>query len=179
MAATAARGAMTGFYCPTCEAARYFETSPDPDWVFCPECGTKMGDLASRPRYAGFWRRFAGYLIDTALIYGLLGILLLALWRGLAMSSATVDWLLLAWTVLGFAYLWIGNARGATLGKLALGLRLVNRHGKPPGLRAGAIRLVISWCSGLVFSYGYWRMLFHDNKQTLHDTAADTYVVRR
>lgn len=177
MVVTAERGAMTGFYCPTCEAARYFETSPDPDWVFCQECGTKMGDLASRPRYAGFWRRLAGYVIDTLVVYGVLAF---AWWMALWIGSAVVDaWMLFGGVVLGFAYLWIGNARGATLGKLALGLRLVNRHGNPPGLRAGAVRLAISCFSGLVFSYGYWRMLFHDNKQTLHDTAADTYVVRR
>lgn len=177
MVITADRGTMTGFYCPTCEAARYFENAPNPDWVFCPECGTKMGDLSSRPRYAGFWRRFFGYLVDTGVVYAVLALAWsVTLWAG----SAVVDaWVLLGGFVLGEAYLLVGNARGATLGKLALGLRVINRKGQPPGLRAGAIRLVISWFSGLVFSYGYWRIVFDDKNQTWHDAAADTYVVRR
>ncbi len=94
-------------------------------------------------------------------------------------TSTGGAWFILLGSLAAVAYLVAGNARGATLGKRIVDLRIVNEDGHPPGYRKSALRYLVSIVSGFVFALGYLRMLWHPRKQTLHDRAAGTYVVRR
>jgi uncharacterized RDD family membrane protein YckC len=80
--------------------------------------------------------------------------------------------------VAGFAYWWIFTANGATPGKKVTGLRVVDDAGKRPGYAVSLVRYAVSIVSGCLL-WGYLRLIFDDRKQTWHDIAARTYVVRR
>ena len=100
--------------------------------------------------------------------------------------------------VLGFGYTATLNGQGGTVGKRALGLRVVDQRGNVPGFAKGAIRAILplsaaisnlllgpGFFSALVFFFftgvqlfdGLW-MLVDERSQTLHDKMAGTYVVR-
>lgn len=128
------------------------------------------GTGPSGPR-AGFWRRFGAALIDSII----LGIPYIVLTRILddALGSA----LSLGIDVAYFAYL-EGGASGQTLGKRALGIRVIDfRTGGPIGYGRGAIRWVARILSALPLLLGYFWMLWDKEKQTWHDKLAGAVVV--
>lgn len=77
-----------------------------------------------------------------------------------------------------FIYWWISNARGASLGKLAVGTRIVRTGGQRPGIGFGAVRTAVSLVSGWAFGLGYLWAFWDGRRQAWHDKAAGTYVVR-
>lgn len=77
-------------------------------------------------------------------------------------------------------YKWLMDSRGGTLGKLIVGLRVVNDTTmEPPGLGAGFLRTLVSLGSGLALGLGYLRAAWDREGKTWHDHAAGTIVVRR
>ena len=83
--------------------------------------------------------------------------------------------------VLGLLYftLMIGLVNGKTIGGMALGIRVVSADsGGSVGIGKALIRAIVAYVSGLVIALGYLWMLWDRNKQTWHDKAAGTYVVR-
>lgn len=123
--------------------------------------------------YADFGSRFAAHvLIDGAVTFGifaLIGILSTALGDGAA-------WLGMAgW----FGYLWWGNATGQTLGKRALGIRVVQADtGAMPGWGRGLARTVGYGISSMFFWLGYLWAAWDDRRRAWHDTIAGTVVIR-
>jgi uncharacterized RDD family membrane protein YckC len=154
-------------------------TPPWGYWAYCPHCGAILIDPAARRRYAGFWRRFAGYWIDYAIVT-LVGVILIVggTWFG-ADDASAVFMALLIGGVIDFVYKLIGNARGATLGKAAVGIRVVGLSGDAPGLKRSLSRYLMSLVSGIGVSLGYFAMIWDPDKQTWHDGVAGTFVVRR
>jgi uncharacterized RDD family membrane protein YckC len=68
-------------------------------------------------------------------------------------------------------------ARGQTLGKMALGLRVVGPDGGNPSFWRAALREVIGkYISGLALFLGYLWMLWDGGQQTWHDKMAHTHV---
>jgi uncharacterized RDD family membrane protein YckC len=125
----------------------------------------------SGPR-AGFWRRFAASLIDgllvsivTNIIFALVGV-----------SFALREVISLAAALSYFTY--FEGSTGLTLGKRALGIRVVGfRDGQTIGYARAAIRYLASILSGLCILLGYLWMLWDREKQTWHDKFADAVVV--
>lgn len=151
--------------------------------AFCPQCGTALGASGTATRaYAGFWRRFAGHVIDgvvvsiaSATITGILGLGMLAgdgPMYGLEGPSNLISLLL------SVAYYWFFNARGQTLGQAALGVRLVDADGNPPGNQKALIRVLMSFVSAFALLIGYIWAAFHAEKRTWHDIVAGTWAVR-
>lgn len=132
--------------------------------------------------------RFVALLLDLAIIYGGLTLLVLALgWLGADALDVAPDWLgatvvillvfVLRWGYpVGMETLWGGR----TLGKAAMGLRVVTVEGGPVGVRHAAIRGAI----GLVdfeLTGGFAAVLsavLTRRHQRLGDLAAGTLVVR-
>ena len=67
----------------------------------------------------------------------------------------------------------------ATLGKLILGMRVVDTKGQRIGFAQASGRFFASLLSGLLFCIGYLMVAFSAHKQALHDRIAGTLVVRR
>ncbi len=123
----------------------------------------------SGPR-AGFWRRFAASFVD-----GLLVSLVTA-------PFAAID--VAAYYAVGFIgqavyyTLMEGGSRGQTLGKMALGIRVIDlARGGPIGYGRGFIRWIGRFVSAIVLLLGYLWMLWDGEKQTWHDKMAGSVVV--
>ena len=127
---------------------------------------------ASGPR-AGFWRRFWALIID-GIILGIINTILAAILRhspGAYYAFGTI----VAW---GYGTLLEGGPRGQTLGKMALGVRVIDFNtGGSIGYARGLIRQVVKAISGIVILIGYLWMLWDREKQCWHDKAANDVVV--
>jgi uncharacterized RDD family membrane protein YckC len=143
-------------------------------------------------RYAGFWIRFLARIVD-GLIIGLvnfvvtmpLGIASFGFLTGtpdLSDIASMVGMILLATTIkvaiAGVYEITLTTMKGATLGKMALGLKVVRPDGS--GISAGrsAGRFFGTWLSGVILCIGYIIAGFDDEKRSLHDRLCDTRVIR-
>jgi uncharacterized RDD family membrane protein YckC len=124
----------------------------------------------SGPR-ASFGRRLVALLIDVVLIGIVYGILY-------AIVGETASSLLLLALWLAYFTFFEGSPSGQTIGKRALGVRVIDfRAGGPIGFARGLGRTAARILSGLVCYLGYFWMLWDREKQTWHDKLATTVVV--
>lgn len=124
---------------------------------------------ASGPR-AGFWRRFAAAFLD-GIIFAVLYFILVAAAKGVGYGIV----ILLA--IAYYTYL-EGGPRGQTLGKRALGIRVIDfETGGPIGYGRAFIRYIGRIVSALVIYIGYLWMLWDSEKQCWHDKFANDVVV--
>jgi uncharacterized RDD family membrane protein YckC len=78
-----------------------------------------------------------------------------------------------------FYYVYFIGSRGQTLGKMALGIKVVKTDGSPVGYLNAFLREVVGkFISGLVFGLGWLWMLWDVRKQTWHDKIANTIVLK-
>jgi uncharacterized RDD family membrane protein YckC len=125
---------------------------------------------ASGPR-ASFFRRFGAALLDGILVGIVSGILQAIVGRGFGSLLA------LAVGIAYYAYL-EGGPTGQTLGKKALGIRVLDlRTGGPIGFSRGVIRYFGRILSTIPLFLGYFWMLWDSEKQTWHDKLAGSVVV--
>jgi uncharacterized RDD family membrane protein YckC len=127
------------------------------------------GGGPSGPR-AGFWRRFAAAFVDWLIL--LIPILILELvLKGVGYGLALI---------LVFAYFiyFEGGPTGQTLGKQALGIRVVSFDtGGPIGHGRAFIRMIGRYLSAIVLYLGYFWMIWDREKQCWHDKLASDVVV--
>lgn len=77
-------------------------------------------------------------------------------------------------------YLWLANSLGGTLGKRALGLRVVSASDDADiGPLKGFVRYLVSVAGSVPLYLGWFWMLWDANDQTWHDKAAGSIVVRK
>jgi uncharacterized RDD family membrane protein YckC len=154
--------------------------------------------------YAGFWLRFVAYVIDYIIIYvvqsflfvPLLGLLGLSFatqmgdpenmteaeaigMAGSMMAVAGTTFLLSA--IIGILYwtLMESSKYQATVGKMALGLKVTDMDGKNLDFVKALIRNICKIISGMILGIGYIMAGFTDKKQGLHDIIASTLVVKK
>ena len=87
---------------------------------------------------------------------------------------------MLAVAVAGWLYfaLMESSARGATLGKMALGLRVTDLNGNRIGFGRATGRYFGKIVSTAIFGIGFIMAAFTQQKQALHDIMAGCLVVR-
>jgi uncharacterized RDD family membrane protein YckC len=129
-----------------------------------------MSPSPSGPR-AGFWRRFAAALIDGVL----LGVVNAILRGVIGMGGGTGLGTLI--TLAYFTY-FEGGPTGQTLGKRAMGIRVIDFGGGGSiGYGRAFIRWIGRFVSAIVIFLGYLWMLWDDERQTWHDKFANSVVV--
>lgn len=150
-------------------------------------------EKGGRP-YAGFWQRFGAQFLDgiisflLSLIPGVIaGVIIYFLVvpdnpteaeEEDALTIAAYGWYAVA-GVTGFLYVWIGNAYGGTWGKRAFGLKVVSVYdGKSIGLSRSFVRYLVALVGAGVVYLGWLWMLWDKQKQTWHDKAAGSIVVK-
>ena len=165
--------------------------------MFCGECGTESTDQASfcpvcghdltlqraqstrsmrstgavsstddLPR-SGFWRRFAALLIDSVIIW-VMFVPARFIFFDLGLFSTQVA--ILAYYVVGTT-VW-----GRTLGKAALGIRVVGPDGTPPGIGRTLMRETLGkFLSAILLMIGFL-MAAGKQKLALHDRISGTRV---
>lgn len=84
-------------------------------------------------------------------------------------------------TLIGAAYhiYMLVNYNGATLGKQAMGIKVVTASGQPIDYKTAALRYIGYIISGLALGLGFIWVLFDEKKQGWHDKIANTYVVKK
>ncbi len=163
---------------------------------FCSACGqpVRVDKLAVPPQYAGFWQRFAALLVDlvtvpvlyiavTFIIFVFIGFFALS---GLFFSEEeiTEDALFAIVSVIAaiavVVYVWLGNSLGGTLGKRALGLRVVSASdGANIGPLRALVRYLIYVIGAIPLCLGWLWSIWDGQKQTWHDKAAGSIVVKK
>lgn len=179
-------------FCATCGAAvaspppggppPYAGASPGPaglppgggySW---PGGGAGYGVAATTMEYAGFWLRFVAIIIDIIILIivnSFVGIL-----TGTG-ASGTAGFGALLSLALGAAYYIIGFSRyGQTVGKLAVGIKVVDVNGGLLSVGSAAVRYVGYWVSSILLLIGYFMVIWDPKKQGLHDKMAGSYVVK-
>jgi uncharacterized RDD family membrane protein YckC len=68
---------------------------------------------------------------------------------------------------------------GATLGKMACGLKVVRPDGDPIGYPRALGRYFAEILSGMILGIGYLMAAFDSEKRSLHDRICSTRVVRK
>ena len=142
-------------------------------------------------KYAGFWIRVAALIIDVVVIYiaifivGLIASGLLLSGGGSIFSAGNesgligviilIYVLLLAAVVCYFAIL-ESSDRQATLGKMAVGIKVGNAQGQKISFLNAVGRYLSKILSSLILYIGYIMVAFDSKKQGLHDKLANTYV---
>lgn len=139
--------------------------------------------------YAGFWIRVGAYLIDWVILsvvqFGILAIFGESAFDAAATAasaSASSDSFLvnLIVLILGVVY-FVGfesSSWQATLGKMALGLVVVDEHGGRISFLRALGRYFAKILSAMILLIGFIMVAFTDRKQGLHDILASTLVVR-
>jgi uncharacterized RDD family membrane protein YckC len=144
------------------------------------------GEIPPGPAiHAGFWRRCAAYVIDYFLTFiasyalgFLAGIALVALQGAEGMAMAPMVGGLLG-LIVGWLYFAMqeSSARQATLGKLAMGIKVTDGQGRRIGFGRATGRFFGKLLSGLIFAIGFMLAGWTARKQALHDMLANTLVV--
>ena len=182
-------------YCPKC-GTRIHEASQ-----FCVSCGARLSDLgvsggtaSAAPAivsdapisvevnlYAGFWRRLAAYFIDyLVLVVFMVFMGVLIGMAGVGDDSGTG--LIYLASIAGawlYGALMESSVKQATLGKLALGIKVTDLRGEPIGFGRATGRHFAKILSGLTLCIGFAMAGFTRRRQGLHDMVAGTLVVRR
>jgi len=118
--------------------------------------------------YAGFWIRFAAYIIDAV-------ILNVISWILLVVTPLGVTWVSTIITIVYFIGFW--TWRGQTLGKMAVGVKIVKTDGSSIGIGRAILRYIGYLVSSIILCIGYLMIAGDSRKQGLHDKIAGTYVV--
>src|SRR3954469_1143526 len=124
----------------------------------------------SGPR-AGFWQRFAAAVIDVILLGIVDTLIRLVLPVGAYLTlSLIINW--------GYFTLMEGGERGASLGKMALGIKVLDfERGGRLGYGRALVRTIAKILSAIPLFLGYFWMLWDNEKRTWHDKIAGAVVV--
>jgi uncharacterized RDD family membrane protein YckC len=119
---------------------------------------------------AGRWRRFGSYLIDSV-AFSLLGGVVGGILGAVGITFEGVSSFVFSSLLMLVYYIGLEGSSGRTLGKLLLGMRVVNEAGGQPTF-------------GQIIGRTFARLItfealaiFGDQRRTLHDSLPGTYVV--
>ncbi|PYV85275.1 MAG: RDD family protein [Acidobacteria bacterium] len=147
---------------------------------------------APAARYGGFWIRFVAAIIDALalgiVVWPVSG--MLALMIGVAGGRVDMPGIgihlvrgIVIWTMFLCAG-WIyeaameSSSKQATLGKMALRLKVTDEHGSRISFARASARYFSKILSRMILMIGYIMAGFTARKQALHDMIAGTLVVR-
>ena len=142
-------------------------------------------------RYAGFWIRFAAVLVDGLLLS--IVFLIIRIPFGVALFTPTLDRnpgalaafvgtsliiTLLSYVVAACYEIFFLSTRGATIGKILCGLKVIRADGAPlsTGLATGRY-FAARWLNLFTLGIGYLMAAFDDQKRALHDRICETRVI--
>jgi len=134
-------------------------------------------------RYGGFWIRFFAVFID-ALIIGVPFWILDGLISEIDLDESSLEIVGAMSAIASLSVGWLYEAlltsspRAATLGKQAVGLRVIDIDGSPTSFRRATGRHFAKILSGLFLAIGYLISVLDPQKRTFHDHLCKTLVIR-
>jgi uncharacterized RDD family membrane protein YckC len=136
---------------------------------------------SSSADYAGFWQRALAFLIDWLIVVVIsMPIIVVAFGAEyFSLDPARRAWDLLTLLIVGVTVVGFWRYCGATPGKLALALKIVDAQtGGPPSTGRLVLRLLCYLVSALPFYLGFLWAAFDRRKQAWHDKIAGTVVIQ-
>jgi uncharacterized RDD family membrane protein YckC len=138
--------------------------------------------------YAGFWIRVVARLIDgvtLGIAQACIALVFFGTFGAQFMPSVTRSALIglrLGFQFFSYAIAIVYEAvllryQGATLGKMALGLKVVRSNGASLGWGISVGRYFMYFVSAFILLIGYIMAGFDDEKRALHDRVCDTRVI--
>ncbi len=179
-------------YCPKCGQQN------DDSSRFCVKCSAQLplsgGSLpfaqaqaTATVIYAGFWKRFAAFILDYIIVVvlsmlagGVIGFI-----QGAASNSSDEGLVVGLGAIAGVLVWWLyyaimeSSSKQATLGKIALAIRVVGGDGGRISFARATGRNFAKILSGMILMIGYLMAGFTAKKQALHDMVAGCLVVNR
>jgi uncharacterized RDD family membrane protein YckC len=134
----------------------------------------------SSPDYAGFGRRAAAFLIDWLMVIVVLVPLLVLGFgiREVSLDPSEHSWDLLVPVVIGAVVIGFWRYCGATPGKIALAVRIVDATtGAPPSTLRLIVRFLAYFVSAFPLYLGFLWIAVDRRKQGWHDKIARTIVI--
>lgn len=138
----------------------------------------------AEPELAPFGKRILAYAIDDLLI----SILFIIILWGPVKSSTSVEevaviinsvWLFMVITQIIYHTFFVWQY-GASLGKIAMGIEVVESNGyTKPRFSVALNRAIFRIVSGMIFYLGFAWAFIDPKRQTLHDKTASTLVVSK
>ena len=188
-------------FCPACGKEAPEQTN------FCQYCGQTLNWAAGEPqiqrtaarspatvKYAGFWLRFVAFVIDCIFVsIVILGaeFVVQSIGRvdlGLRGGNYGVKAFGVAFGIrhcIGTLVAWLywarmeSSSKQATLGKMALGLKVTDLQGEPISFARATGRYFGKIVSSLILFVGFMMAGWTEKKQALHDIMAGTLVVKK
>ena len=167
---------------------------------FCGVCGTnllqtenltkpKTPEISNGYVHASFGRRATAYMIDwfliasfTVLFLALIGFtreykIFFSGFESYSRLTSSVEYsaviLLSSWLYFSL----MESLNSATLGKLILGLRVIEKDGCMLTFGKATVRFLAKTLSGLILCLGYIMALLDKDKYTMHDKMTSTLVI--
>ena len=154
-----------------------------------------MQVISTSNQYSSGLRRLGAFLIDHIALSAILSILLWQFWDwpfdydiirypfhrhmwNLSFNMFSHHSLKVAIIIIYYA-LMESSKYQATLGKLALGIKVVDHNGQRLDFSKALLRNLSKLLSAFIFGIGYIMIIFDERKQGLHDKIADTFVVNQ
>jgi len=153
--------------------------------------------------YGGFWIRFVAYIIDIIILGIVSSIVIIPILGALGFGAygtmsnggeMTEDqigalmgmitgagiFMYIANIIVGWLYfaLMQSSAKQATVGKMALGLKVINKDGSKMNFGQATLRFIGKMISYAILLIGFIIAGFTEKKQALHDMIAGTYVIK-
>ena len=169
-------------YCAKCGARLPVDGTTGPTHTI-PVAVPRVG-----PLYAGFWKRVVAYVLDWIVLYVIFLVIALVLGPVLGRDAFSSDdfvrpkaWVLLSQLAIPWLYyaLMESSARQATLGKMALGINVVDLAGRRVSFLRATGRFFGQFVSSMLFGIGYLMAGLTPRKQALHDMMAGCLVVNK
>lgn len=156
----------------------------------------------SKTIYGGFWIRFVAFIIDSIIIDFLEFIIILPILGAFGVSIGGLEGLrnMENWTdialvsliagvsgtliIISLVVQWLYYALmhsskwQATLGKRAVGLKVVDGNDLRINFTTASLRFLGKIVSSMILCIGFIMAAFSVKKQALHDMIASTYVIR-
>ena len=129
--------------------------------------------MAVAANYAGIFPRFISLLIDgiiLAIVQVVLGLILGSINPNLGSGLGTL--------VAVIYQVYFLTSTGQTIGMKLMSIKIVNASGELLTMGSALVRVVVAIFSGMVLLLGYLWAFWDANKQTWHDKAAGSFVVR-
>jgi len=146
-----------------------------------------QAQVEGQPRYAGIWIRFGAYFIDGILLnilnwvvifaFGVTDMYAYALIGDISAFAAPYG-LIFVLNIVYWAAL-TSSSYQATLGKMALGLKVTSVYGERITFINALGRYLSKIISAMLLMIGFIMAGFDSKKQGLHDKMANTLVVHK
>lgn len=135
--------------------------------------------------YAGFWKRFCAYFIDTIITQIVAMIVAFIFGFVIGMSGGSEVEGTIVGGIIGIVLPWIyyaameSSSKQATLGKMALGIKVTSTEGEKISFGKASGRYFGKILSTFTLFIGYFMVAFTEKKQGLHDIVSGCLVLNK